>query len=297
MYVLISIGQKRKFYNICRIYQKNMRNSISYNDTYLAQVRGENMAQDNTVQSVKRAMAILEELATQKEGLGVTELARRINLHKSTVHRMLNTLLDMGYVEQNASSEKYRLGMKLLFLGGAILERMDIRHEAQDLIQELSERVNETVHLVVPDGYAAVYIDKIDSNKTIRMYSQIGRLAPLHASAVGKAILAFSDDKFIKEVLKRDLVKFTANTITEPGKLLEHLKKIREQGFSLDDEENEEGIRCIGAPIFDYRGKVIGAISVSGPTVTVTQEKINSIAESVMECAKKISHRMGWKES
>jgi len=255
------------------------------------------MAQDNSVQSVKRAMAILEELATEKEGLGVTELAKRINLHKSTVHRLLNTLLDMGYVEQNVSSEKYRLGMKLLFLGGAILERMDIRHEAQDLLKELSQKVNETVHLVVPDGYGAVYIDKIDSNKTIRMYSQIGRIAPLHASAVGKAILAYSDDKFIKEVLKKGLEKFTPNTIIEPDKLLQHLKKIREQGFSIDDEENEEGIRCVAAPVFDYRGKVIGAISVSGPTVTVTQKKLKQISESVIECAKKISHRMGWNDN
>lgn len=254
------------------------------------------MAQDNTVQSVKRAMMILEELATQKEGLGVTELANRVDLHKSTVHRMLNTLLNLGYVEQSTLSERYRLGMKLLFLGGSILERMDIRYEAHDLLKELSEKVNEAVHLVVPDGYRAIYIDKLDSNKTIRMHSQIGRIAPLHASAVGKAILAFSEEKFIKEVIERGLTKFTTNTITEPKQLLQHLKMICEQGFSVDDEENEEGIRCVGAPIFDYTGKVIGAISVSGPTVTMTQEKVKQIAESVVDCAKKISHRMGWED-
>jgi len=254
------------------------------------------MVEDNTVQSVKRAMLILEELATQKEGLGVTELAKRINLHKSIVHRMLNTLAEIGYVEQSLSSEKYRLGMKLLFLAGAILERMDIRHEAHDLLKELSEKVNETVHLVVPDGYKAIYIDKIDSNKTIRMVSQIGRVAPLHASAVGKAILAFSDDGFVKEVIERGLPRFSTNTITDPDQLMQHLKMIREQGYAIDDEENEEGIRCIGAPVFDYTGKVIGAISVSGPTVTVTREKIKEISKSVIDCAKKISHRMGWKD-
>ncbi|HHX24512.1 MAG TPA: IclR family transcriptional regulator [Thermoanaerobacterales bacterium] len=252
------------------------------------------MAQDNTVQSVKRAIMILEELATEKEGLGVTELANRVDLHKSTVHRMLNTLLNMGYIEQSSSSERYRLGIKLLSLGGAILERMDIRHEAHDLLKELSEKVKETVHLVVPDGYRAIYIDKLDSNKTIRMYSQIGRIAPLHASAVGKAILAFSEERFIKEVIEQGLFKCSKKTITEPKLLLEHLKMIREQGFSVDDEENEEGIRCVGAPVFDYTGKVVGAISVSGPTVTVTPEKIDQIAENVIECAKNISRRMGW---
>lgn len=254
------------------------------------------MAQENTVQSVKRAMLILEKLAAEKEGLGVTELANRVDLHKSTVHRMLSTLLNLGYVEQSTSSEKYRLGMKLLFLGGAILERMDIRHEAHDLLKELSEKINEAVHLVVPDGYRAIYIDKLDSNKTIRMHSQIGRIAPLHASAVGKAILAFSEERFIKQVIERGLKKLSANTITEPKQLMQHLKMIRECGFSVDDEENEEGIRCVGAPIFDYTGKVIGAISVSGPTVTVTQERVKHIAESVVDCAKKISHRMGWED-
>jgi IclR family KDG regulon transcriptional repressor len=253
------------------------------------------MAQDNTVQSVERAIKILEELAVEKEGLGVTELSHRVDLHKSTVHRMLTTLLNLGYVEQNTVSERYRLGMKLLFLGGAILERMDIRHEAHDLLEELSEIVNEAVHLVVPDGFRAIYIDKLDSNKTIRMYSQIGRIAPLHASAVGKAILAFSGQGFVDEVIKRGLSKYTPKTITKPQELLMHLKMIKEHGYAVDDEENEEGIRCIGAPVFDYTGKVIGAISVSGPTVTVIKEKVEQIAENVMECAKKISLRMGWK--
>ncbi|MDD4570209.1 MAG: IclR family transcriptional regulator [Tepidanaerobacteraceae bacterium] len=251
------------------------------------------MAQDNTVQSVERAIKILEELAVEREGLGVTELSQRVNLHKSTVHRMLITLLNQGYVEQNAMSEKYRLGIKLLYLGGAILERMDIRHEAHDLLEELSEKVNETVHLVVPDGFRAIYIDKLDSHKTIRMHSQIGRIAPLHASAVGKAILAFADEQFVDEVIGRGLVKYTPKTITDSQKLLQHLKMIKNRGYAVDDEENEAGIRCIGATVFDYTGKIVGAISVSGPTVTVMSENVEEIAKNVVHCAKKISRRMG----
>ncbi|HHY70866.1 MAG TPA: IclR family transcriptional regulator [Thermoanaerobacterales bacterium] len=253
------------------------------------------MTQDSTVQSVERAIKILEELAMEKEGLGVTELSHRVDLHKSTVHRMLTTLLNLGYVEQSTLSEKYRLGMKLLILGGAILERMDIRNEAHDLLEGLSKQVNETVHLVVPDGFKAIYIDKLDSNKTIRMHSQIGRIAPLHASAVGKVILAFSGERFVEEVIEQGLSKYTPNTITEPQELLRHLRMIKERGFAVDNEENEQGIRCVGAPVFDYTGKVIGAISVSGPTVTIIQEKLEQIAESVIEYAKKISRRMGWK--
>lgn len=252
------------------------------------------MAQDNTVQSVERAIKILEELAGEKDGLGVTEISRRVGLHKSTVYRMLSTLLNLGYIEQNTVTEKYRLGMKILYLAGEILGRMDIRHEARDLLKELSKKVNEAVHLVVPDGFSAVYIDKLEGNKTIRMYSQIGRRAPLHASAVGKVILAFSDEQFLKEVVKQNLEGYTSKTITDRHELMNHLKMVKERGFAIDDEENEEGIRCVGAPIFDYTGKVIGAISVSGPTVTVVPEKIGEIGEYVIESAEKISQRMGW---
>lgn len=252
------------------------------------------MSQENTVQSIERAVKILEGLAEEREGLGVTELSRLLDLHKSTVHRLLSTLLKLGYVEQNPYTEKYRLGMKLLYLGGAILERMDLKREAHDLLKELSGQVNEAVHLVIPDGNQAVYIDKIDSNGTIRMYSQIGRRAPMHASAVGKAILAFSPKETVERIIEGGLVQYTPKTITDKDKLLGHLKVIRTQGFAVDDEENEEGIRCVGAPIFDYTGHVIGALSISGPTVTVTPEKLKTLAVRVKEYGDKISRKMGW---
>lgn len=253
------------------------------------------MSQDNTVQSIERAIKILEELAEEKEGLGVTELSRRLDLHKSTVHRLLSTLMVFGYVEQNPYTERYRLGMKLLHLAGTILERMDLRREAHELLKELSSEVNETVHLVVPDGNSVIYIDKIDSNRTIRMYSQIGRRAPMHASAVGKAILAFSSEDFVRKVIDEGLEKYTANTITDPDKLMKHLETVRTVGFAVDDEENEEGIRCIGAPIFDYSGRVVGALSISGSTVTVTLDKLDFFAEKAMEYARRISQKMGWR--
>ena len=253
------------------------------------------MTQGNMVQSVERAMKILEALEGEADGLGVTELSRRIKLHKSTVHRLLSTLLSLGYVEQNNENEKYRLGMKLLYLGSAILERMDLRHEAYIFLKELSRDVNEAVHLVIPDGHSALYVDKINGNKTIRMHSQIGRRVPMHASAVGKCMLAYADEDFVEEVFQTGLRKYTQNTITDPEKLREHLQQVRGQGYAVDDEENEGGIRCVGAPIFNYTGKVIGAVSVSGPTVTVLPERIEEIAEKLRACAYKISERMGWK--
>ncbi|MCG0276309.1 MAG: IclR family transcriptional regulator [Thermosediminibacteraceae bacterium] len=253
------------------------------------------MRGENNVQSIERAMRILEELAEEEDGIGVTELSSRVGLHKSTVHRILNTLLRMGYVEQNPKSEKYRLGTKLLYLGGAILDRMDIRKESHELLKQLAEEVNETVHLVIPDNDKALYIDKIDSKRTIRMYSQIGRHVPLHASAVGKAILAFSSPEYVQKVIKKGLDRYTRNTIVDPDRLIEHLKEIRAQGYAVDDEENEEGIRCVGAPVFDYTGKVIAAISISGSTVTIPAERVPELALKVVDCAQKISRRMGWR--
>ncbi|NLC63804.1 MAG: IclR family transcriptional regulator [Thermoanaerobacterales bacterium] len=254
------------------------------------------MLADNNVQSVERAVKILEEMAKENDGLGVTELSRRLDLHKSTVYRLLSTLVTVGYAEQNPETEKYRLGVKLLYLGGVILERMDLRNEAHDLLKQLSQDVNETVHLVVPDGDQVLYIDKIDTMKTIRMYSQIGRRATYYASAVGKAILAYSDEKYVEKIISQGLIRRTPNTITDPGELKRCLSQIRSNGYSIDDEENEEGIRCIGAPIFGHAGKVIGAISVSGPIMTVTKEKTQILAEKVKKCAEQISIRMGWRE-
>lgn len=256
---------------------------------------GEILPVENTVQSIERAIRIMEELATEKEGMGVTELSHRVQLHKSTVHRILNTLLQYGYVEQNPNTERYRLGMKLLYLGGAILDRMDIRREAHDALNALAEEVNETVHLVVPEGDRAIYVDKIDSKRTIRMYSQIGRRAPYHASAVGKAILAFLPQEEVERIISKGLEKYTKNTITDPEKLKKHLEMIRQKGYAVDDEENEVGIRCVGAPVFDHTGMVIAAISISGPIVTVTKEKIAELSEKVMESARRISEKMGWK--
>lgn len=253
------------------------------------------MSKDNLVQSIVRAAKILEILA-EEEDLGVTEISKALALHKSTVHRILSTLVALGYVEQNQETEKYCLGMKLLFLGGTILDRMDIRKESRVYLKELAEEVKETAHLVIPDGYKALYIDKWEGNKTIRMYSKIGRRAPMHASAVGKAILAFSSKEYVEKVIDQGLKKYTSNTIIDPEQLKSHLEKISQLGFAIDDEENEKGIRCIGAPIFDYTGEVVGAISLSGPTINVTKAEVKPLSVKVINCANKISRRMGWSE-
>jgi len=247
------------------------------------------------VQSIERALNIIEELAKEGTELGVTELGSRLNLNKSTVHRLLSVLLKFNYVDKNPQTKKYRLGMKPLYLGGVILDKLDLRREAHELLKSLASEVNETVHLVIPDNDMALYIDKIDSNQPFRMRSQIGWYVPLHATAVGKAILAFSPREYVEKIAAKGLKACTRNTITDAKKLLEHLEEVRKLGYAVDDEENEQGVRCVAAPIFDYRNKVIGALSISGSVLTVTSERIPLLAQKVKEYASLISRRMGWR--
>lgn len=249
-----------------------------------------------TVQALERALTILETLAQEKEGLGLNEVARRVGLHKSTVYRLLQTLKEYGYVEQDASHGKYNLGLKILELSGRILDRMDVRTVAHPFLKELAAKSNEVAHLVILDGDEAVYIDKVEGNRTIRMYSQIGRRVPLHSTAVGKAILAYLPWPEVQGLLaRRGLTRFTDRTVTEWPVLAEQLEQIRQKGYAVDDGENEEGIRCVGAPIFDYENRVVAALSISGPEVHVTEERIPELGELVRWAGQEISRRLGFR--
>lgn len=250
-----------------------------------------------TVQALERALKLLEALSQEKEGLGLNELARRVELHKSTVYRLLQTLKEHGYVEQDASHGKYNLGLKILELSGRILDRLDVRAVAHPYLKALADKSNEVAHLVILDGDEAVYIDKVEGNRTIRMYSQIGRRVPLHSTAVGKAILAHLAWPEAQRLLERKgLTRFTPRTVTDWSTLAEHLERVRRQGYAVDDGENEEGIRCVGAPIFNHDHRVVAALSISGPEVNITWERIPELGELVRWASREISRRLGFRE-
>ncbi|GFN24230.1 IclR family transcriptional regulator [Thermanaeromonas sp. C210] len=247
-------------------------------------------------QALERALTILEALAGEKEGLGLNEVARRVGLHKSTVYRLLQTFKEYGYVEREADHGKYRLGLKILELSGQILDRIDVRTIAHPFLEELAAKSNEVAHLVIPDGDEAVYIDKVEGNRTIRMHSQIGRRVPLHSTAVGKAILAYLTWPEVQDLLARKgLPRFTARTITEWTELAKELEGIRQRGYAVDNGENEEGIRCVGAPIFDYQNRVVAALSISGSEVHVTEERIPELGGLVRWAGREISRRLGFR--
>lgn len=253
------------------------------------------MDRENTVKSVGRALDIIDIVSQKKDGLGVTEIANQIDINKSSVHRTLSTLVQYGYVEQDEETGKYKLGYKILELSSKLLDSIDLREEAKPYLLELEKETNEVIHLVVWDEGEVVYIEKLEGNETLRMHSRVGKRAPMHCTSVGKAILSHLPKDVVEEIIDRKgLPKHTEYTITDKETFFEELKKVKERGYALDLQENEYGITCIAAPIFDHIGNVVAAISISGPTMRMTEERLEQLRDRIIEAGKNISKRLGY---
>ncbi len=250
----------------------------------------------NRVQALDRALDILENLALEGKGMGLTELSQKVGLNKSTVYRLLSTLAEWGYVEKTTQGSKYKLGLKVIDLGSIFLNNIELKTEALPYLNELKEKSRQPVHLARLEDGQVVYIEKVDVINSIRMYSQIGRRVPAHSTALGKVMMAYKRADEVEYIIQnRGLAAVTSNTITDKQRFMEELKNIRIRGYALDDEENEVGIRCLAAPVFDYRCKVIAAVSTSGAIDVFTYQKLDELKESVMDVAHKISMRLGYK--
>ena len=254
----------------------------------------------NLVQTIERASSILDILGQSPQGISIRELSTKIKLPKGTTHRLLSSLSYFGYVRQDSKTRNYLLGFKLVELGNLLLNQLDLRKEAEPFLKDLAERTKETVHMVVLDRNEVVYIDKVETDQHtsgLKMASRIGLRNPAHSSAVGKVLLAhFSDEELKNFIEEKGLAKRAENTITDSAQLRDHLKNVRVQGYAIDDEENEKGIRCVAAPIYNEGGKPVAAISISGPAFRITKRMIQeSIKNEVMETALKISQRLGFR--
>jgi DNA-binding IclR family transcriptional regulator len=253
-----------------------------------------------TVQAIERGCIILNALGKGKQNYSIQDLSSELNIPKPTVHRILSTLRHFGFVAQNEVSKEYNLGFRLVELGHIVLEQIDIRKVAEPFLIKLANRVEETTHLVILDQGEIIYLDKVESAsdpRGLRMVSRIGMRNYAHSCAVGKVLLAFLSDSERDEIIvQKGLPRMTKNTIVNLDQLNKSLADIRAQGYAIDDEENEEGIRCIGAPIMSDRGDVIAAISISGPTVRMTEKRIhNELKTRVMKTALEISKKLGYK--
>jgi IclR family acetate operon transcriptional repressor len=243
--------------------------------------------------TVVKAFGIVEALAPENDrGLTLADLSQRVALPKSTVHRYLATLIDLG-LAQRREDDRFRLGTKVIELAGVYLANSDLRSESQPVLDALSAQANETVHLAVRSEAEVVYIAKVESRHAVRMYSYIGARLPMYCTALGKAMLAFGPEAWLRETLARGLAPRTPATIVNAAALRADLDAIRRRGFSLDNEENESGVRCVGAPVFDFTQTVVGAISLSGPTDRMEQKRSVQLGPVVREAARQISRRMG----
>ncbi len=249
---------------------------------------------ETNIGSVIKAIEILF-LFTQKHEMSLTEITEKFGMKKSSAYKYLNTLERLKLIEKDPTTKKYRLGIKILELSGVVLENLELRRVAKPFLEELARKCNETIHLMVERDGEGVYIEKIDSPRTIRMYSQIGKRLPLHTGAVGKSLLAHMPEEKVNEIISKPLIKFTENTLTDPEKLKEELRKIREKGYAIDNEEVEIGLKCVGAPIRNHMGKVIASISISGPSTRFMPDKMEEYIKLIKEYAMKISRALGYR--
>lgn len=246
------------------------------------------------VSSVERALDILEWLDETGQAYTTSEISRHLQLAKSSAHGVLTTLESRGYVTRDVKG-RFSLGQEAFRFGFGFLQDLRERDIARPFLEELSELLDETCHMAVHVGNAAVYVEKIERPQTVRLASNIGARAALHASAVGKVILAYmSDTERERFLAEQKLPRFTAMTITDPESLCQHLATIRDRGYAIDDQEEHEGVRCVGAPVRNYLGKVVAAVSVASLTQRLTDERLPAIAQRLMQATEQISHQLGY---
>lgn len=249
------------------------------------------------IQSVSHALDVLEEFRGEVDELGVTELSKKLKLHKNNVFRILATLQSRNYIEQNKANDNYRLGLKCLELGQTFIRQRGMLKQAKPILRTLAQHTGETSYISILRGDEVVYIDSVEPETTVRVVSRLGLNMPAHATAAGKALVAFESEEDLRKRFQEELEGFTASTIRDLENLFRDLRMVQEKGFATDMEEFEEGLRCIAAPIRDYTRKVIGALSISGPANRLTDEKIESrYGPEVVRWAADLSTRLGFRE-
>jgi IclR family transcriptional regulator, KDG regulon repressor len=243
--------------------------------------------------SVATAIQLLKAFSEDEVEIGISTLARRLGVAKSTVHRLAVTLVSEGLLEQDRHSGKYRLGIALFRLGTLVRRRMNVSEEARPHLFQLRQKTNETVHLAILDGADIMYVYFLESTQAIRMRSELGLRKPAYCTAEGQAILAFSPPDVVQAVIGRGLIARTPQTITEPAALIKALEAVRQRGCAIDDEESEIGVRCVAAPIRNDAGEVVAAVGVAGPVSRLSKKSLAAVMPHVIETADAISARIG----
>lgn len=228
----------------------------------------------------------------------MSELCQALSLAKSSVFDLAETLTASSILEKNEDTKRYSLGGRLIEFGNRAQSQFDIVRLAHPLLAELSENTGETAHLTVLDNDEVLYVDCVESSRRFRTASVIGARAPLHCTAVGKAILAYLPEPEQSRIMQsKGLPPFTRHTIQDPGQMRAELRRIVKQGYAIDNMEHEEFLRCIGAPIFNDKGEAIASVSVSGPSERNTLKRLATIAETIVDVTQKISQKIGYRKN
>jgi DNA-binding IclR family transcriptional regulator len=246
------------------------------------------------IQSVDRALQILDLFDDQNKEIKITDISARTGLNKSTLHALLKTLQARGYIDQNDENGRYRLGMKLVERGHFVISSIDIRKVCNSFLVDLSAQTGQTTHLGILDGRHGIYIDKVEGQAAIITYSRIGRQLPLHCTAIGKVLVAFQD----AEARDRILAGYTYNamtprSITAEQAFLEEIENVRLQGYAEDDQEHVKGVRCTAVPVFDHKGHIAAAISLSTLTSTADNRDFERFSGLLQQIGQKISSTLG----
>lgn len=246
------------------------------------------------VQALERALDIIELLSSSNSGMGVTKISNALNLHKTTTHRLLATLVERGYAEKNSSGE-YRPGHKLFEVVSIYINSLELLTEARPFVESMASDLGLTAHLGILEGDKVVYIEKMDVMSGLQLYSQKGIHVPSFCSSLGKCLLSNFRKSDLDKVLENTkFTKFTNYTISSLAEMHSEIKKVRKQGWAIDNREYDLNNRCIGAPIYDYSGEIIAAISASGTPDVLTMQRVQEVSDYVVNAASKLSKKLGY---
>lgn len=246
--------------------------------------------------AVERALAMLEAVAQEPEGLSNADISRKLQIPKSSASYILRTLETQGYLNRDAETGKYRVGLKILSLSRGALSGIDVREVALPIMRHLVEKTNLTCHLAILDGSDAVYIEKVEPSGFLRVDTWVGRRMRVHATSVGKALVAHIQPERLEKILaSAGMEKRTPKTITTLPRLLKDLEKVRAQGYAVDDEENNLGARCLGAPVFNQQGQIEASVGLSGTTNQVNPHTMPRIVEALKDAARHVSMQLGYR--
>ena len=245
------------------------------------------------IQSITKAMKVLSVFDADCFELSIGEIANRSGVPKSTVHRIVSSLAEWNIIESGPEG-KCRLGVKLFQLGSLVLFKMDVRKEALPFLKELSARRETTAHLAIRDGDRAIYIEKIEQPNSFVQYSQVGKHLPLHCTGIGKVLVADLPEETVGSLMGQSFPGYTEHTITNLADLLKHLREVRRQGYSVDSEELISGVKCVAAPVFNYRGEVVAGVSLSTTSSLMDQTTFRKLAEDLVMVGVQISKRLGF---